>query len=77
MTPYALLRARLSAARPLTALRGRRARRAAAVRAERTARPTRPAHPAPLFTACCPTWPATSGHHHERTCRIVTEETDR
>ncbi|WP_030992212.1 hypothetical protein [Streptomyces sp. NRRL S-1813] len=77
MTPYARLHARLSAARPLSALRGRRARRAAAVRAERTARPTRPAHPAPLFTTCCPTWPATGGRAHHRTCHITTEETGR
>ncbi|MFJ3949014.1 hypothetical protein ACIPXV_02945 [Streptomyces libani] len=73
MTPYARLRARLSAARPLAALRGRQDRRAAAERAERTARP---AHPAPLVTSCCSTWPASGGRHHERTCRIITEEID-
>lgn len=73
MTPYALLRARLSVARPLTALHGRRARRTAAIRAEKAARPSATA---PLITACCTTWPATNGHHHEPTCHTVTEESD-
>lgn len=73
MTPYALLRTRLSAVRPLAAPT-RQGRRAAAIRAERAARPTATA---PLITACCTTWPATSGHHHKPTCHNATEETDR
>ncbi|MGA5635034.1 hypothetical protein [Streptomyces lydicamycinicus] len=76
MTPRAPLYARLRAARPLARLLGRRARRQAAVRAEKAARPTRPARPAPLVTPCCPTWPATGGRAHHRTCRTVTEEID-
>lgn len=31
----------------------------------------------PLFVACCPTWPATGGRAHHRTCHITTEETGR
>lgn len=77
MTPRAPLHARLRAARPLARLLGRRAHRKARVQAARAERLARPAAATPQFTACCPTWPTTGGRHHERTCHITVEETDR
>lgn len=73
MSPRQIVYAPLAALRVIVRLTGRRACREAAVRAERAARP---AEVAPIFAACCEVWWLTRGRHHERTCRIVSEEID-